>query len=988
MKRLLTIYLLLLLGSLFCTKAAEQEPTDSVFVRFIEVYDGFTEQLLDKVRVSVLEADSVTVLADSLEGGWTTRISTSSFNYGEEVKDYIPYNGRVPRRDVYVIQASRPGFAPQQQRVVVGKDETGKPAPTCTAEPFYLWPARSKELGTAVVEGSKVVMIMKDDTLIYNASAFQLAEGSMLDGLIEALPGVKLDDDGRITVNGKFVSSLLVNGREFFEGKPEVALKNLPAYTVNKVKVYRKPRLEFENIPNRSEADKENDPLVMDVTLKREYAQGWLANVEAGGGSRLGGGFDPVWMGRLFAMRYTTRSSVGVFANINNMNDQLHPNRNENWGYNINNQGTEVRKTAGIDFSIDGKEKRALFQTSMDVSHLTSDTETRTLSETYLPLERSYFSRGNSIGERTSTDVNWSARLTLPKLTTLRIEPSLFYSRSKDNSNSYYTRWEDRTSGTGPAAAYQSGKDVTQMLYERLMQTNTEMENKSGSLRASNFVVINRFESPQYFSASASARYNHRDYNSLTNDRLTYTDPTQQGLNEQRASSLPATSYAYDISAYYSEIPSGIGEATFHVRYEYSQEFNSGRRNQRERDLAQNKEEGNSDGPLVPSANDAGEWLVDERNSYHTTRMERAHKVNISLSNIKFGRWSANADVALTLTKRGLHDMRSGDDQNIDRNNFTAEPSGGLSYKGKKANFSLRYTMQESLPDLLKLLDVRDDSQPLYVSLGNSHLRKATTHALSFNLGHSGQGSRNSSVDLTADYRKTNHAVGTARTYDQTTGTTTTRPENIDGNWEASLGLNYMQMLDEKNRWTLETSGKAQMRHSVDFSSLASDDGAPTRMAVDNLKLDADAEIHYRFKKWHAALTTAMNHTRQRGDEGIFTSQHFTNFMCGVALTAPLPGGIDLETDMTLYLRRGYSDASMNTSEWVWNLSASKAFGKKKNWLLRLRSFDLLQQLKQTYRTVNAQGTYETWYNTVTAYVSLHLTYRFDMKPKKKQGNS
>ena len=988
MKRLLTIYLLLLWGSLFCTKVAGQEATDSVLVRFIEVYDGFTEQLLDKVRVSVLEADSVTVLADSLRGGWTTRISTSSFNYGEEVKDYMPYAGSVPRRDVYVIQASRPGFAPQQQRVVVGKDETGKPASTCTAEPFYLWPARSKELGTAVVEGSKVVMIMKDDTLIYNASAFQLAEGSMLDGLIEALPGVKLDDDGRITVNGKFVSSLLVNGREFFEGKPEVALKNLPAYTVNKVKVYRKPRLEFENIPNRSEADKEKDPLVMDVTLKREYAQGWLANVEAGGGSRLGNGFDPVWMGRLFAMRYTTRSSVGVYANINNMNDRLHPNRNENWGYNINNQGTEVRKTAGIDFSIDGKEKRALFQTSMDVSHLTSDTEERSLSETYLPGERSYFSRGNSTGSRTSTDVNWSAQLTLPKLTTLRLAPWLSYSRSKDDENYYATRWEDRTSGAGPAAAYSSVTDATQLLYERLMRTNTEMENKSGSFRASNFAVINRFGAPQYLSANASVRYNRRDYNSLTSDRLAYTDPTQQGLNEQRASSLPSTSYGYDISANYSEIPSGIGEATFNVSYGYSQEFNSGRRDQRERDLAQNEEEGEGGGTLVPSADDAGEWLIDERNSYHTTRLERAHRINFGLNNIKFGRWSANANVELTFKNRGIHDMRNDDDQSIDRNDFTVNPSGGLTYRGEKANFSLRYTMQESLPDLLKLLDVRDDSQPLYVSLGNSNLRKATTHALSFNLGHSGQGSRNSSVDLTADYRKSNHAVGTARTYDLTTGTTTTRPENIDGNWEASLGLNYMQMLDEKKRWTLETSGKARFRHSVDFSSVASEGDALTRSAVDNLKLDADAEIHYRFKKWHAAFTTAVNHTRQKGDEGIFTSQDFTNFMCGVALTAPLPGGIDLETDMTLYLRRGYSDASMNTSEWVWNLSASKAFGKKKNWLLRLRSFDLLQQLKQTYRTVNAQGTYETWYNTVPAYASLHLTYRFDMKPKKKQGNS
>ena len=81
---------------------------------------------------------------------------------------------------------------------------------------------------------------MKGDTIVYNADAFQLSKGSMLDALIEQLPGAELKDNGVITVNGKQVSSLLVNGKDFFRGDPKVALENLPAYMVNKVKVYEK----------------------------------------------------------------------------------------------------------------------------------------------------------------------------------------------------------------------------------------------------------------------------------------------------------------------------------------------------------------------------------------------------------------------------------------------------------------------------------------------------------------------------------------------------------------------------------------------------------------------------------------------------------------------------------------------------------------------------------------------------------------------------
>jgi hypothetical protein len=96
------------------------------------------------------------------------------------------------------------------------------------------------QLDGITVTASKVKMVMHGDTIVYNADAFQLSEGSMLDALIRQLPGSELKSDGRIYVNGRFVESLLLNGKDFFKGNNTVLLQNLPTYAVNSIKVYEK----------------------------------------------------------------------------------------------------------------------------------------------------------------------------------------------------------------------------------------------------------------------------------------------------------------------------------------------------------------------------------------------------------------------------------------------------------------------------------------------------------------------------------------------------------------------------------------------------------------------------------------------------------------------------------------------------------------------------------------------------------------------------
>ena len=132
-----------------------------------------------------------------------------------------------------------------------------------------------------------------------------------------------------ITVNGKRVSSLLVNGKDFFRGDPKIALENLPAYMVNKVKVYEQ-QSDFEEMTGLKEMER---PLVMDVNLKRQYSIGWIANAEAARGTKA------KYLMRLFALRFSDLSRLAIFGSINNTNDTRRPGAKGEWSPSLSTAG-------------------------------------------------------------------------------------------------------------------------------------------------------------------------------------------------------------------------------------------------------------------------------------------------------------------------------------------------------------------------------------------------------------------------------------------------------------------------------------------------------------------------------------------------------------------------------------------------------------------------------------------------------------------------
>ena len=128
---------------------------------------------------------------------------------------------------------------------------------------------------------AKVQMV--NDTVMFNSSAIKLPEGSSVEDLIRKLPGVQITSDGDITVNGKSVSKILVNGKEFFNDDKSVALTQLTAEMIEKVKAYDKQ----SDLARQTGIDDGEEETVLDLQVQKGMAKGWFGNISVGGGAPL-----------------------------------------------------------------------------------------------------------------------------------------------------------------------------------------------------------------------------------------------------------------------------------------------------------------------------------------------------------------------------------------------------------------------------------------------------------------------------------------------------------------------------------------------------------------------------------------------------------------------------------------------------------------------------------------------------------------------------
>lgn len=804
-----------------------------------------------------------------------------------------------------------------------------------------------KELPEITVRATKVKMIYSGDTIIYNADAFKLPEGSMLDGLIRKLPGASIDNGGHITVNGRFVESLLVNGREFFQGNPRIALENLPAYTIGKVKVYHKQGAASQ-IMNR---DMDDYSYVMDVRLKKEYAIGYLGNVIAGAGTHSRYNLQSL------CTRFSERENLSAFVNVNNLNDSRRSGFDEAWKAAMQSGGLTSRKSAGINYTHNFS-KDSYIQSSNSYSHTDTDKQTETNSQTFLGASDA-FAHAFNVSQKKQE--HWQTN------NSLWIQKTKFYNISRLTAD--YAK--GRNWGSQQAETAEGLTLLNSLLNQSQGDTRDfsfQMSTENGIRLISDMLRVN-----------ASLNYSNRKQTDFSLYDLRYTDGVTPRDYRRTYMTMPVQNLNSDIEIGYDYC---WGWQTIRPSYHYDYQYSKDRRQMFRLEQMAVSDSMRID--ILPSTVRELNCMLDLPNSYVYRKSGHSHTLGLEYTN-NFSQERLNGMLKIELPLKWNSQRLDGfrvNEQQVSRHTIFFEPLFFIRIMplGYWASLTVHHSCE--MPELIYLTDFRDDSDPLKVKLGNGELKNI--HHLDVKIEFKREWQNQRVFYSNFNYRTTNHAVAYGLVFDKQTGITTTRPESVDGNWFVNGDLGFTTPIGKKNLFTLDNKIRPEYLHSVDLAHVADDNSnrssvVKTLALVDELKLDyrqndkASGDFHARVRWNH--ITSNMTD---------FASISAVDFSLGVSATIDLPWKMQMTTDLDHYLHRGYHTSAMNTNELVWNTSLTKSLLKGKL-LFSLYAYDILAQISNhTYR-LDAQGRTETWTNTIPRYAMLSISWRFNKNPKKRR---
>lgn len=886
-------------------------------------------------KITLMTADSVvidTITADIEEMPWDIGYHKAYY----EFKDAVTAKGK------YIIKAEKEGYDVCYMNCELRSTREDY----IKVKEIRMTKIVEHELKEVTVVASKVKMVMKGDTIVYNANAFNLAEGNMLDALIARLPGAKLEKDGRIYVNGRFIQSLLVNGQEFFAGNPKQALENLPAYTVNNIKVYNKAGTK-SRLMQRNMGD---NTYVMDVRLKRQYATGYMGDLEAGGGTQ------KRYKLRGFGMKFSDKERMGAFFNINNLNDNQRAELTGEWEPQDVGNGLLTVKNAGVSYVRFLNNERSWVSTGNTWQHISTDNESITHTQTYLP-------EGNSFLHNHSKQLNSSDKW--ESINRLSIDKTN-YSTSNSLSISYL-----RNNGFGSMNSATANE--TTKLNTLLSRNSLESSDFNFDFSTDNYVKY----ITDLIRGDFSVSYNRNKQKQFMLNNVQYLQGGQPNDLRNNYFDMPNqklklfAGVGYDIN---------IRKTTFAPSYSYTYTYNKASNLLYRLDWIAGRDINQFN--VLPSASNALLSALDNNNSYCFNEYRNEHRFNFKYFNRKIK--VLNSFVSLNLPLRLLNadfHYYGISEQRFSRRKLFFEPNIELYHWDENVSWVFTARMKSDFPTLLATADYRNDSDPLNIRLGNKDLRNLHHYDVEANVTFNGE--KEQTISLSANYHRTDNQVAYALIFDKTTGASIIYPTSVNGNWNTKFEVEFKRALDKANKILFSNNFSTNYNHSVDMASIAGSTESQ-RSIVNNWEFGDELKVNYRPNDnyeftFHTGGKYYLINSERVGFEKIKAS----DYNIGLNAQIVLPWELQLTTDMTMFARRGYQQTEMNTTDWIWNVQLARTF-LKGHLTAKLQGFDLLQQLSNTRYVINSQGRTESWNNSIPRYVMLSLAWKFNINPKKK----
>ena len=891
------------------------------------------------------------------------------------------------------------------------------------------------QLNEAVVTANIPKMIVKDDTLIYNADAFRVPEGSVIEALVEALPGAKIDDDGKISINGKEVRKFKMDGRDFMTGNNDAVMKNLPSYVIDKVKAYD----EQSDQSRLTGIDDGNDDFVLEFTTKRSARNGLQMNPDLGIGTDKRYGVRLTAMKPFGAMRYT------VMANANNVNDRNFSGRGGRGRG--NNQGQRETKTTALDVSYEN-DKNLKLSGRVTWTHGDTDNWNRTGSENFVNTRGGAFS--NSISQSYSRNNSWTGNMnlqwTIDSVTTLSFRPDMSFSTNDSRSESTNASFNvDPFEYVTDPLSFESRQKMDDMGLIVNGRENKSMSYGSNTNINSQLQLYRRF-GRNGRNMTINGRFNYRDgdnQNASLSRVILYQQPDRFGNDStyqtNRYTLSPSDNWGYQIGFSYTE-PLFIfkpkpqpEDSTQTNRFGFGN-FGGGRGgnrggggggrggrvgqqgiflqvNYRYNYSYQKSDPSTYDFPELSSEafldvlrdyrdftrlfgyldNPYESYLSDDLSRY-SERTEYNHNIDLQLRVVR-EKYNMNVGIQMQPQKSHYIQQYLGIPIDTTRTVNNISPTLNLRYRfNQQTNLQVQYRGNSQQPNITQLLDIYDDTNPLNISMGNPGLKPSFTSNLSVNFQKQRQtrlvedslgfmvpkAQRHWSFSSNGSFQVTKNSIGNVVTYNETTGGRISRPENINGNWSTNASITFNMGLDTLNRWDISGSISGSYNHRVGYVNL-NRTAIPDRNVTHTYNVNPSVSLSYR-NKWlsfslNGRTTWARTENRLQASNNLST----WNFQYGGNTNITFPWGTSLVTDFHVYSKRGYSDETLNTNEMIWNAQLSHSFLRGKKLTVMLQWYDILHEQTNFTRTVNANGWTDREVNAITSYGMIHVSYRLNL---------
>lgn len=905
----------------------------------------------------------------------------------------------------YIMRISYMGFQTYYRNIVLPKNNKSINLGTITLQ------ENSKIMKEAEVTARVAQVEMKADTFVFNADAYRMPEGSMLEELVKKLPGAEIDDEGNIKINGKSVSKIMVDGKEYFQNDTKMALKNLPSKLIKKLKSYDK-KSDYSRITGIDDGEEET---VLDLSVKKGMKDGWVGNFDAAYGT------EDRYSGKANVNRFMDNSYLSVIGSRNNVNDF-----GGRWGGGGN--GITTSTMGGVTFAWEnGKPEytAGLLKLGGNVRYSSrdSESETRNNSEMFLPTGASQFSNSKNLGTNWSQNVNANFQVEWfpDSMTNILFRPNFSHSDGNSFSNNRSVTFNQNPFDAGltdPVEDYKEMKDENGIRVngnERLNSGDNYSNNVNASLQ-----VNRRLGVPgRNITLNVDGAYSESDNKSYSRSMVRYYQRTSDDLNADYQNTM-SPSKNYNIQGRFSYTEPILKGTVLQLSYQAQYRFQDTNRDMliydkleealKDKDLtdvtAADLYYGTYKGMSFESYGiDLTQLVRDTENSQYATYREFNQSVNLMFrhnSKLENGQeFNFNAGVNWQPQRTDMEYEKRG--RYIDTTRHIQNWAPRLNFRWKISNTSqlrVRYNGRMSQPSMTNLIEVMDNSNPLYISTGNAGLKSSWND--NFNVDYNNYITEKQ-MGWYAGFRgdKTRRSISNATIYDTESGVNYSRPMNIDGAWSLRTWMGFNTALDKEKHFNLNWSQSINHANNVGYISSKLDVGAQQflypmvdmnglfgYMSENNLlekantkstDLGENLRINYRNDLLEVGVNGGMNYQHARNDMLKSGNRDTWFFNYGGNVVINMPWDMQFSSDISQQSRRGYDDASMNTNELIWNAQLSQNFLKQKNATVSVQWYDILRNRSSISRSLSATSRSDTWTNAIHSYVMVHVIYRFNL---------